>query len=138
MRCIVPALAALALLSGCSRSDVPLSSRPADVDTARDLARSVADAGHCGGLEDLGAGTGYWDFTCQAGDRSFTITAVTDRRAFLARAAALSRSSAPVKTGTWYLVQEGLDFGQSKSGSPRATPVSDLDRFPGQLMRVAG
>jgi len=137
MRWLVPALAALVVLSGCS-PDVPLSSRPSDVDSARDLARSVAHAGDCGSLEDLGAGTGYWEFTCQAGDRSFTITAVSDRRALLARTAALSWSSAPVKTGKWYLVQEGLDFGQSKAGPPRPTPVSDLDRFPGRVVRVAG
>lgn len=105
------------------------------MDGAHDLARSVADAGHCGSLEDLGAGTGSWDFTCQAGDRSFTLTVVTSQAA---RLAVLARSTAPVKAGDWYLVQEGLDFGQSKSGAPRPTPVSDLDRFPGRVVRVAG
>jgi hypothetical protein len=138
VRALVGAGLGLALLAGCSGADVPLTTRPTDLGSARDLARAVADAGHCGGLEDLDAGSGSWAFTCQDGGRSFTITAVDGDASRLRQAVALARSSAPVKAGEWFFVQEDLDFGAGKSGPPLPTPVGDLDRFPGSLVRTAG
>ena len=135
-------LAALVLtglgLAACSGSAVPLTSRPTDLPGARDLARAVAGAGRCEDLEDLGQGVGYWAFTCQVGEQSFDITAVDGQQARSERTAALSGSGAPVKAGDWFLVQEAEDFGRSKFGPPRPTPVSDLDRFPGTVVRPAG
>jgi hypothetical protein len=130
-------LAAL-VLTACSSTAVPLTSRPTDLGSARDLARAVADAGHCGDLEDLGQGTGYWEFTCQDRSRSFTITTADRPEARLARTSALSGSGAPLKAGDWFLVQEDADHGGSKDGAPSPTPVSDLDRFPGTVVRLAG
>jgi hypothetical protein len=84
---VIPRAAALplglALLAGCSGSGTSLSSRPAHLDAARALAEAVAQAGSCGSLEDLGAHDGSWAFTCQVGQRSFTITAVSSPRARL-------------------------------------------------------
>lgn len=137
-RALVGAGLGLVLLAGCSGTHVPLTTRPTGAGSAHDLARSVADAGHCGSLEELGSGDGSWSFTCQDGERSFTITAVDGEAARLRQATTLARSPAPVKAGTWFFVQEGLDVGGTKGGLPRPTPVSDLDRFPGTVVRTAG
>jgi hypothetical protein len=50
----------------------------------------------------------------------------------------LARSPAPVTAGVWFFVQEDLDVGADKNGTPRPTPIEDLDRFPGTLVRTAG
>jgi hypothetical protein len=131
-------LLGLVVLTGCSSSDVPLTSRPTDLDGARALARAVADAGSCGGFEDFSASTDRWDFTCQDGGHSFTIRTVADPQARRRGLADLEASGAPVKGAGYFLVQEDPDYGPDKTGTPRARPVSDLDRFPGRILSTAG
>ena len=116
------------LLAGCG-GDVTLDSRPRDADSAEELARLVADSGDCDGFEYFNAASGYWSFTCQADEHSFTITAVEDEEA-KQEVIDASLGLSPMKEGRYFLVQEA----RYESGRPNTERT--LERFPGEL--VAG
>ncbi len=74
-------LALVVALAGCSSADVTLESRPTDADSAQQLAELVAATADCGSLEYYDDTADTWDFTCQTGDESYLIRAVTDDEA---------------------------------------------------------
>lgn len=116
------ALGVLALLAStaCAAQTAPLTSRPHDLGSGRALARSVAGAAHCGGLEDYGlVAADHWDFTCQRGSELFLIRT--------GGAGGIGPGEVPAVVGTAYRVSPFSDAGARG-------PVERLTGFPGRLV----
>lgn len=122
------AVASTLMVAGCGTSHVSLKERPKDVDSARDLATTVADRADCGSFEDYQIkSTDYWTFTCQKSDRTYLIRAdaATATRGELIKKLKTDRD--PYKTGPFFLVAEFHTQGLANS-------AADLNAFPGDLV----
>lgn len=117
------ALGAVALLGGCGSAAAPSSGTASDPDSARLIARDLADSASCEGLEDHQVGDGWWDFTCSTPDGGSYLIRAVDSPETGEREAAVLSEFGPLKAGEGFLVQEGRVEGEEPRG---------LQAFPGQ------
>lgn len=120
---LVPLLMGLGVLAaGCGGPNANVADRPTDLDSARDLAKAVAQKAECEGFEDFGLDADdKWAFTCQFGQRGMFVirTAVSTQLRDAARP-----TGTAYKVGAFYLVTPDT-----------TTPdLRHLQAFPGELV----
>ncbi|GAB3977301.1 hypothetical protein GCM10029978_066640 [Actinoallomurus acanthiterrae] len=116
-----------------------LQTQPRDLQTARALARTIADQAHCPDFEDEPTGEkNHWSFKCERSvEHSFGIETYTDPASADRVIKQLTALKEPFKSGKFFLVSEDIVAGPSKPppGAPPGppNPPSDLEAFPGDL-----
>lgn len=128
------------LITACSPSDVPFDSKPVDIQSAENLARSIARAANCGGFEDNSYKSDI-SFTCQkitgkeinGQDTMFGIHVFYDETQRNSVAAELSDLSAsPFKMGAFYIVSAFQSVGEDGVTIIEPT-VQEYAGFPGEI-----
>ena len=116
------ALTLLGSAAACSASPIATDTVPRSVETARQLARTVASNGGCGGFEDynFNRSADTWVFTCQTPGASFEIVAYGSQSARSEGLKTLDNSGNTYIARNFYAVAVVGSYGNSSADSALA------------------
>ncbi|MEQ1546217.1 hypothetical protein [Methyloglobulus sp.] len=132
-------LSVVLLIAACTSPDVSFDSKPVGYESAKNLAQTLADAAHCGSIEDNGYSETEFLFSCQREDVNgedvmFGVYVYTEETEKNRRLAELTtETGAPIITGKFYIVYKLGTPGEDGETPVYDTKDKDYAGFPGKI-----